>query len=236
MPADPTAPGSAVPDPAASGPAGPERGVSGRRPVADRAAAAGDDVALADAGLARGADGRLRCAWAGAADDYVAYHDQEWGRRLTGDDALFERLCLEAFQSGLSWLTILRRREGFRRAFAGFSIPAVVAFGTTDVERLLADTGIIRNRAKIEAAIANAKLAAELPEGLSALLWSYAPPRRPRPRTRADVPATSPESTALANELRKRGFRFVGPTTAYALMQATGMVDDHIVGCHVGAA
>ncbi|SHN33612.1 DNA-3-methyladenine glycosylase I [Cryptosporangium aurantiacum] len=195
-----------------------------------------DAQELAEVGLVRGADGLLRCSWAGATEDYATYHDQEWGRRLTGDDALFERLCLEAFQSGLSWLTILRRREGFRRAFAGFSISAVAAFGESDVERLLADTGIIRNRAKIDAAITNAKLAAELPGGLSALLWSFAPPARPRPRTRADVPATSPESTALAKDLRKRGFRFVGPTTSYALMQATGMVDDHIVGCHAGAA
>ena len=191
---------------------------------------------LLERGLIRGADGRVRCSWAGTAEDYVAYHDLEWGRRLTGDDPLFERLCLEAFQSGLSWLTILRRREGFRRAFAGFSIESVAAFDETDVERLLADAGIIRNRAKIDAAIANAKLAAELPEGLSALLWSFAPPARPRPRTRADVPATTPGSAALAKELRRRGFRFVGPTTAYALMQATGMVDDHIAGCSAGAA
>ena len=198
--------------------------------------AGADDADLVERGLIRGADGRLRCFWAGATEDYIAYHDQEWGRRLTGDDALFERVCLEAFQSGLSWLTILRRREGFRRAFAGFSVEAVAAFGDTDVERLLGDAGIIRNRAKIQAAIANAKLAAQLPEGLSALLWSFAPDAHPRPRTRADVPATSPESTALAKDLRRRGFRFVGPTTAYALMQATGMVDDHIVGCHVGTA
>jgi DNA-3-methyladenine glycosylase I len=156
-----------------------------------------EDSELARAGLVRGADGLVRCSWAGAAEDYVAYHDREWGRRLTGDDALFERVCLEAFQSGLSWLTILRRREGFRRAFAGFSIEAVAAFDDADVERLLADTGIIRNRAKIDAAIANAKLAAQLPEGLSALLWSFAPPvrasgaprrpRRPRRRPFAQV-------------------------------------------------
>lgn len=210
-----------------------EPGTSGTPAVPGAVNAAAE---LAGAGLLRGADGRLRCSWAGAAVDYVAYHDQEWGRRITGDDALFERLCLEAFQSGLSWLTILRRREGFRRAFAGFSVEAVAAFGDADVERLLGDTGIVRNRAKIDAAIANAKLAARLPEGLSALLWSFAPDLRPRPRTRAAVPATSPESTALAKELRRRGFRFVGPTTVYALMQATGMVDDHILGCHVDAA
>ncbi|TQS46633.1 DNA-3-methyladenine glycosylase I [Cryptosporangium phraense] len=194
-----------------------------------------DELTLAETGLVRGEDGALRCFWAGSTEDYVAYHDDEWGRRLTGDDALFERVSLEAFQSGLSWITILRRREGFRRAFAGFSIAAVAEFDDSDVERLLADAGIIRNRAKIEAAITNARLAAELPEGLSALLWSFAPPPRPRPRSRADVPSTTPESVAMAKNLRKRGFRFVGPTTAYALMQATGMVDDHIQGCSVGA-
>jgi DNA-3-methyladenine glycosylase I len=195
-----------------------------------------DDIALAEAGLTRGADGLLRCFWAGSTEDYTAYHDQEWGRRLTGDDALFERVCLEAFQSGLSWLTILRRREGFRRAFAGFELAKVAEFGPADVDRLLADAGIIRNRAKIEAAINNARVALDQPEGLSALLWSFAPQPRPRPGSRSDVPATSPASTALAKDLRRRGFRFVGPTTAYALMQATGMVDDHIMGCSVGAS
>lgn len=195
-----------------------------------------DDLALAEAGLSRGADGLLRCFWAGSTEDYVAYHDQEWGRRLTGDDALFERVCLEAFQSGLSWLTILRRREGFRRAFAGFELAKVAEFGPADVDRLLGDVGIIRNRAKIEAAINNARVAIEQPEGLSALLWSFAPEPRPRPAGRGEVPATSPASVALSKELRRRGFRFVGPTTAYALMQATGMVDDHIMGCSVGAS
>jgi DNA-3-methyladenine glycosylase I len=195
-----------------------------------------DSAALTESGLVRGDDGLLRCFWAGTTGDYRAYHDQEWGHRLTGDDALFERLCLEAFQSGLSWITILRRREGFRKAFAGFQIAKVAEFDLTDVERLMADTGIIRNRAKIDAAINNAKIALEQPEGLSDLLWSFAPEPRPRPRTRGEVPATTPVSTALAKELRRRGFRFVGPTTAYALMQATGMVDDHIAGCHVGVA
>jgi DNA-3-methyladenine glycosylase I len=179
-----------------------------------------------------GPDGRGRCPWALSAPDYLDYHDEEWGRELRGDDALFERMCLEAFQSGLSWLTILRKRPAFRKAFADFSITAVAAFGAADEERLLADAGIIRNRAKIAAAIGNARVAAALPDGLSALLWSYAPTgSRARPRTHADVPATSPESTAMARELKRRGFRFVGPTTAYALMQATGMVDDHIAGC-----
>ncbi len=178
-------------------------------------------------------DGLIRCAWGGSTPEYAAYHDTEWGRPLHGDDALFERLCLEAFQSGLSWLTILRKRENFRAAFAGFVIEKVAAFDGTDEARLLADAGIVRNRAKITAAVENARAAAELPGGLSALLWSFAPPPRPRPATMADVPATSPESVAMAKDLKRRGFRFVGPTTAYALMQATGMVDDHIAECHV---
>ncbi|MET8677621.1 DNA-3-methyladenine glycosylase I [Streptomyces sp. NPDC004647] len=185
-------------------------------------------------GSVPGPDGRLRCPWGLSAEDYVAYHDTEWGRPLHGDDALFERLCLEAFQSGLSWLTILRRREGFRAAFKGFSIPAVAGFTETDVTRLLADTGIIRNRAKIEASISNAQVAAELAEGeLDALIWSYAPDAATRraPRTIADVPAITDESTALSKDLKKRGFRFVGPTTAYALMQACGLVDDHLADC-----
>jgi DNA-3-methyladenine glycosylase I len=189
------------------------------------------------AGTVVGADGLQRCPWATSAPEYVAYHDDEWGRRLEGDDALFERLTLEAFQSGLSWLTILRKRPAFRTAFAGFSIPAVAAFGTDDEARLLADAGIVRNRAKVAAALTNARAAAELEEGLSALLWSFAPAEpRPAPVTLADVPATSPESLALARGLKARGFVFVGPTTAYALMQATGMVDDHLAGCHARGA
>ncbi|MGY1810206.1 DNA-3-methyladenine glycosylase I [Blastococcus sp. SYSU D00669] len=177
-------------------------------------------------------DGRERCAWATSTPEYVAYHDQEWGTTLHGDDALFERLCLEAFQSGLSWITILRKRPAFRAAFAGFDIDAVAEFTEDDEARLMADAGIVRNRAKITAAVRNARAARELPEGLDALLWSFAPSApRPRPATLADVPATSPESTAMAKELKKRGFVFVGPTTAYALMQATGMVDDHVASC-----
>jgi DNA-3-methyladenine glycosylase I len=188
-----------------------------------------------NAGLVVGADGRARCFWGGGPNlDYVAYHDDEWGRPLHGDDALFERMCLEAFQSGLAWITILRKRPAFRAAFDGFSIDKVAAFSDADVERLMADAGIVRNRMKIEAAIANARAAADLPDGLSALLWSWAPDPRPaRPATRADVPALTPASTAMAKDLKKRGFRFVGPTTAYALMQATGMVDDHVAGCWV---
>jgi DNA-3-methyladenine glycosylase I len=176
--------------------------------------------------------GRSRCAWATSAPEYVDYHDEEWGTPLHGDDALFERLCLEAFQSGLSWLTILRKRPAFRTAFAGFSIDAVADFTEDDAARLMADAAIVRNRAKIEAAVRNARAARELPDGLSALLWSFAPAAsRPRPATLADVPATSPESVAMAKELKRRGFVFVGPTTAYALMQATGMVDDHVADC-----
>ncbi len=187
-----------------------------------------------DGGAMPGADGRLRCPWGLSAEDYVAYHDDEWGRAVHGDDALYERLSLEAFQSGLSWLTILRRREGFRAAFAGFRISEVAAFTAADEARLLADSGIIRNRAKIQAAIANAKVAAELGEGeLDALIWSFAPDpeQRPTPRSGADIPAVTPESKALAKDLKKRGFRFVGPTTAYALMQACGLVNDHLADC-----
>jgi DNA-3-methyladenine glycosylase I len=184
--------------------------------------------------LVIGADGLARCRWGASTPDYVAYHDGEWGQPVREDDALFERLTLEAFQSGLSWLTILRKRPAFRDAFDGFAIGKVALYGEAEEARLLADAGIVRNRAKIQAAIANARAAAALPDGLAALLWSHAPtPRRARPAGLADVPAVTPESTALAKELKKRGFRFVGPTTAYALMQATGMVDDHLAGCHV---
>jgi DNA-3-methyladenine glycosylase I len=175
-----------------------------------------------------------RCWWGASTPEYIAYHDEEWGRPVRDDRALFEKLCLEAFQSGLSWITILRKRENFRAAFAGFDIERVAAFGDDDVARLMADEGIVRNRAKIEAAIANARAAADL--SLGELLWSFAPEPRPRPRSIADVPAVTPESTAMAKELKKRGFRFVGPTTAYALMQACGLVDDHIEGCLVPTA
>jgi DNA-3-methyladenine glycosylase I len=187
-------------------------------------------------GLLIGVDGKARCAWAGSAPEYVAYHDEEWGQPVRDDDGLYERIMLEAFQSGLSWITILRKREGFRAAFAGFSIEAVARFGERDIARLLADERIVRNRAKIEAAIVNARAAAALPEGLAALVWSFAPPPRPRRLPPgAEVPAVTPESIALAKELKRRGFRFVGPTTAYATMQAVGLVDDHIDGCHVPA-
>ncbi|AYG80635.1 DNA-3-methyladenine glycosylase 1 [Streptomyces hundungensis] len=185
-------------------------------------------------GTIPGPDGRPRCPWGLSTEDYVAYHDTEWGRPVHGDDALYERLCLEAFQSGLSWITILRRRDGFRRAFADFEIAAVAEFTDADKERLLGDTGIIRNRLKIEATVANAQaLAGWAPGELDALIWSYAPDAatRPAPRTLADVPAVTDESTALSKALKKRGLRFIGPTTAYALMQACGLVDDHLADC-----
>jgi DNA-3-methyladenine glycosylase I len=182
-------------------------------------------------------DGLVRCGWAAGRPGpdfelYRDYHDQEWGRPLHGRVPLFERMSLEAFQSGLSWLIILRKRENFRKAFAGFDPEKVARFDDADVARLMADQGIVRNRAKVEATIANARAAADVAD-LSELLWSFAPAPRPRPATSAEVPATTTESTAMARELKRRGFRFVGPTTAYALMQATGMVDDHLRACWV---
>ncbi len=188
------------------------------------------------AGLVVGDDGLARCPWGASSAEYVVYHDTEWGRPLHGDQAMFERLTLEAFQSGLSWITILRKRPSFRQAFAGFDIPTVAAFDEADVERLMGDAGIVRNRAKVRAAISNAQAAAALPDGLSALLWSFQPAPRPAPRVSDGLPAVTPASTAMAKELKRRGFVFVGPTTAYALMQATGMVDDHFAGCHARRA
>ncbi|MEU2362928.1 DNA-3-methyladenine glycosylase I [Streptomyces noursei] len=193
-------------------------------------------------GVVTAPDGVPRCPWGMESErmaDYRAYHDTEWGRPVHGDDALFERMSLEAFQSGLSWITILRRREGFRAAFAGFRIAEVARFTDEDAGRLLADPGIIRNRAKITATIANAKVAAALAPGeLDTLIWSYAPTRagRPVPRSTGDVQPVTEESTALTKDLKKRGFRFVGPTTAYAMMQACGLVNDHLAECHVRAA
>jgi DNA-3-methyladenine glycosylase I len=185
-------------------------------------------------------DGLVRCSWANVRPGpdfelYRDYHDQEWGRPLRGRVALFERMTLEAFQSGLSWLIILRKRENFRRAFSGFDIEKVARYTDADVQRLMEDAGIVRNRAKIDATIANARVAVELgsSEDLSELLWSFAPPPRPRPADGSEIPAATVESNAMAKELKRRGFRFVGPTTAYALMQATGMVDDHIRACWV---
>ena len=229
-------------------------------------------------GPVAGPDGRPRCPWAIATPDYVAYHDEEWGRPVRGDDALFERLSLEAFQSGLSWLTILRKREAFRAAFAGFSIERVAAFGDEDVERLtleafqsglswltilrkreafrevfagfdadvvaafgeddearlMADPRIVRNRLKVAAAVTNARATVALRErgGLSAFVESFAPAVSPSPATTEEMQTTSPESLALSKALKKQGFVFVGPTTMYALMEAVGLVDDHLVGCH----
>ena len=180
-----------------------------------------------------GEDGLARCPWGASTPDYLSYHDEEWGRPVHGTRLLYERLSLEAFQSGLSWITILRKRRAFRAAFAGFDPKTVAAFDEADVARLMADVGIVRNRAKVDATIANARAILDLDTDLDALLWSFAPDAstRPAPVDRDDVPAVTPESTAMAKELRRRGFRFVGPTTAYALMQATGMVNDHLADC-----
>jgi DNA-3-methyladenine glycosylase I len=177
-----------------------------------------------------GPDGQARCPWGLGPPDMLVYHDEEWGKPVTDDIGIFERLSLEAFQSGLSWLTILRKRENFRAAFAGFDPALVAEFGLADVDRLLADKGIVRNRAKIEAAINNARAALALPEGLAALAWSYAGDQAP-PRTTADIKPWTPASKALSVQLRKHGFRFTGPVTAYAAMQACGIVDDHLDGC-----
>jgi len=179
-----------------------------------------------------GADGLVRCPWGASTPDYIAYHDEEWGRPVRDDRGLYERLCLEAFQSGLSWLTILRKRPGFRRAFDDFDPAKVAAYGPDDVERLLADAAIVRNHRKIDATIANARATLDLPGGLAALVWKYADPGASAPKTGADVPATTPGSKALTKELKGHGFRHVGPTTVYALMQACGLVDDHLQGCH----
>jgi DNA-3-methyladenine glycosylase I len=178
-----------------------------------------------------GPDGGLRCPWSLSAPEYLSYHDDEWGKPVRDDIGIFERLCLEAFQSGLSWLTILRKRDNFRAAFSGFNIEAVAAFGPADVSRLLADAGIVRNRAKIEAAVANARAALDLPSGLAKLVWQYAAEPGQPPVTLAEVPASTSASKALSKELRGHGFRFTGPVTAYATMQACGIVNDHLAGC-----
>ncbi|MFE6736605.1 DNA-3-methyladenine glycosylase I [Microbacterium sp. NPDC057650] len=185
------------------------------------------------ASLLTAADGRARCAWVGDDDEYRRYHDEEWGVPLHGDRALFEKMSLEGFQAGLSWITILRKRPRFREVFAGFDPALVARFGDDDVERLMKDAGIVRNRAKIDAVIGNAALVDTMADGeLDELMWSFAPPSAPaRPVDMSEVPATIPASVALSKELRRRGFRFVGPTTMYALMQSAGMVDDHLQGC-----
>ncbi|TPG15924.1 DNA-3-methyladenine glycosylase I [Pedococcus bigeumensis] len=185
-------------------------------------------------GLTVGADGLARCAWAGSTPDYLEYHDTEWGVPVHSEQALYERLTLEAFQSGLAWITILRKREGFRSAFADFDPEVVATFGEEDRARLMADTGIVRNRLKVNAAIHNAGAVLALRDrgGLDDFIWSHAPADHTPPATTADLRATSTESVALAKALKKNGFVFVGPTTMYAAMQACGLVDDHLVGCH----
>jgi len=191
------------------------------------------------ADLSTGPDGRARCAWCVAHPEYVAYHDDEWGRPVTADDRLYEKMCLEGFQAGLSWLTILRKRDAFRSAFANFVVEKVAAFDERDVDRMLGDAGIVRHRGKIEAAIGNATVVRQIQadEGsLAAFIWAFAPAALPAPVRMADIPATTAASTALSKELRRRGARFVGPTTMYALMQAMGMVNDHLAGCHVREA
>lgn len=195
------------------------------------------EIVLGDGGVQTGPDGLLRCAWANGSELYRDYHDQEWGRPVHGDIPIFERMTLEAFQSGLSWLVILRKRENFRKAFAGFDPHAVAVFDDEDRSRLLEDAGIVRNRAKIDAAINNARLVVELldQEGegaLDRLMWRYRPAQSRAPRELSDIPSQDQESVALSRELKSRGFKFLGPVTLYAGMQAMGMVDDHLLGCH----
>jgi DNA-3-methyladenine glycosylase I len=184
--------------------------------------------------LTPGPDGLLRCEWAAHDDLYRAYHDEEWGRPVVDDHRLFEKLVLEGFQAGLSWITILRKRDRFRTVFAGFDPAAVAEFGEREIDLLMADAGIVRHRGKIEAAVANAALVAEIQGefgSLAAYVWSFAPPSRPAPSGFAEVPAQTDESRALAGDLKQRGWRFVGPTTVYAFMQAMGLVNDHLAGC-----
>lgn len=189
-------------------------------------------------GTVVGPDGRARCAWVGDDALYRDYHDVEWGRPVHGDVALFERICLEGFQSGLSWITILRKRPAFRSAFAGFDPGVVSTFGAGDVERLLGDPGIVRHRGKIEATVGNARALLAMQEGgesLDALVWSHRPASHTRPARLDAVPTQTPESARLSRALKERGFRFVGPTTMYAAMQACGLVDDHVSGCESAA-
>jgi DNA-3-methyladenine glycosylase I len=224
-----------------------EKAAVARKAVADKGdtatvdtAAGADKTAVAGSGVLIGADGLARCSWGAASPEYQRYHDEEWGRVVHGETPLFERISLEAFQSGLSWITILRKREGFRAAFAGFDAERVARFGDEDVARLMADPGIVRNRAKILAAVMNARAVLAVRDavdgGLDALVWSFAPePGRPAPQGPGDVPATTPQSSALARSLKRYGFGFVGPTTAYAAMQACGLVNDHFQQCHARA-
>ncbi|QHC67070.1 DNA-3-methyladenine glycosylase I [Rathayibacter sp. VKM Ac-2759] len=192
-------------------------------------------------GLITGDDGRTRCAWSGADPEYRRYHDEEWGVPLHGDRELFEKICLEGFQSGLSWITILRKRPRFRAVFHGFDLETVSRMAGEDVDRLMEDTGIIRNRAKILATIGNARAALALREregegAIDRLVWSFQGPLPPPPRTPGDIPTATPASLALSKALRAAGFRFVGPTTMYALLQSAGVVDDHLAGCFRAAA
>jgi DNA-3-methyladenine glycosylase I len=186
-------------------------------------------------GLETAQDGLARCGWVGEDAEYRRYHDEEWGRPLHDGRALFEKLCLEGFQAGLSWITILRKRPAFREAFHGFDIDAVAAMGDDDIDRLVGNAGIIRHRGKIASTIRNARVTQQLgADGLSTLIWSFAPDAagRPRPQNLDQVPGITPESTALSTALRAHGYGFVGPTTMYAMMQSAGLVDDHVVGCH----
>jgi DNA-3-methyladenine glycosylase I len=191
--------------------------------------------------VVKGDDGRKRCSWGASTPDYAAYHDDEWGRPVVDDVRIYEKICLEGFQSGLSWLTILRKREGFRRAFAGFDPQLVASFGARDITRLLRDANIVRHRGKIEATIANARATLEAQEvhgSLASVVWSFEPRRRgrPVPKGLGDIQSKTVESTALSKALSKLGFRFVGPTTAYAAMQSLGLVNDHVAGCYVRSA
>ncbi len=184
--------------------------------------------------LVPGPDGRDRCWWGTGSPEYLDYHDREWGRPSHDETHLFELLTLEAFQSGLSWLTILRKREGFRSAFQGWDVERIAGYGDRDVERLLGDAGIVRHRGKVEATIANARAVGALADDrltLAELLWRFAPDPGPAPTGRHDLASETPESEAMSKELKRRGFRFVGPTVAYSLMQAAGLVDDHLAGC-----
>lgn len=192
---------------------------------------------MSRADLVTAPDGVVRCGWVGTDGEYARYHDEEWGRELRGERALFEKISLEAFQAGLSWITILRRRPGFRDAFEGFDPEGIARWGDAQVDALMNDERIIRNRAKIRATIGNAQATIDLRSapigGLDALVWSFASLRPGRrPTSLGELPAITAESTALSAELRRQGFRFVGPTTTYALMQSAGLVDDHLVGCH----
>lgn len=222
-------------------------GVRGRRPAGEASPESGhaagrwhtsgglDDNWPVERTVLHSGDGLPRCPWGLEPPELRRYHDEEWGHPVVEDRRIFEKLCLEGFQSGLSWLTILRKRDGFRRAFADFEVASVAAFGPADVERLLADAGIVRHRGKIEAVIANARAVLEAQAGggsLAALVWRHEPPPAPPVRSISELPASTPESTALSRELRRRGFRFVGPSTVYAAMQALGVVNDHLEGCH----